>query len=89
MVKSVACDECGRRFSRQQDLNRHVCTKPVTETASQCTHFTQNKGQFNTESGNKGKKQLDSFKGKRDAKEINPSLHLEVTNFSDRADCLE
>ena len=32
ILKMVACEECGRRFSRQQDLSRHVCAKPVTDT---------------------------------------------------------
>ena len=39
ILKMVACEECGRRFSRQQDLSRHVCAKPV-ETASSMTAST-------------------------------------------------
>lgn len=35
ILKMVACEECGRRFSRQQDLSRHVCAKPVTDALNQ------------------------------------------------------
>ena len=35
ILKMVSCEECGRRFSRQQDLSRHVCAKPVLDAQNQ------------------------------------------------------